>query len=121
MIEKIMEYGGLIFAAVGIICLFLEAFEAFKRKANSKLTVAGLICLTVSVVGFIVTEIILRDADVSYFFTVAWIALLWAYLVCNLVSALIVSRKNRAEKRRQQELETQVAATDTENQEDGAD
>lgn len=109
MIENLLEYGGIIFAAIGIICLFLEAFEAFKRKYNSKLTIAGLVFLTVSIIGFIVTEIILRDADVSYFFNIAWIALLWAYLICNLVSALLVSRKNRAAKHQQQA--DQITAT----------
>lgn len=99
MIDKILEYSGVIFAAVGIICLFLEAFEAFKKKYNSKLTITGLVFLTVSVIGFIVTEILLRDADIPSFVIVVWIVLLWGYLICNIVSAVLVTRKNKIAKR----------------------
>lgn len=113
MIEKILEYGGIIFAAVGILCLFLEAFETFKRKSNSKLTIAGLVLLTVSVIGFLVTDVILHDADVPYFLTIIWIALLWAYLICNIVSAALVSRKKRIAKRQ----EEQAAETSDEQNE----
>lgn len=105
MIEKILDYSGIIFAAVGIVCLFLEAYATFKRKSNTKLMIAGLVCLAVSVIGFIVTEVILREADVPAFIAVIWIALLWAYLICNLVSALLTSRRNRAEKNQLQQDE----------------
>lgn len=101
MIDKILDYSGIIFAAVGIVCLFLEAFATFKRKSSPKLVIAGMVCLAVSVIGFIVTEVILREADIPSFVTVIWIALLWVYLVCNLVSAVLVSRHNRLEKRQQ--------------------
>lgn len=121
MIEKILEYSGLIFAAVGIICLFLEAFETFKRKANSKLTIAGLVFLTVSVIGFIITEVILRESDVSYFFTVTWIALLWVYLICNIVSAALVSRKKRSQKRSQNGEQSDVAEHDDQDVKDKED
>lgn len=116
MIEKILEYGGVIFAAVGIICLFLEAFAIYKRDSNPKLTIAGLVFLAISVVGFIITDVILHDADVPYFLTIIWIVLLWVYLICNLVSALLVSRKKRIAKR--DGLELQVAATDVDKQDD---
>lgn len=112
MIEKILEYSGIIFAAFGIICLFLESFAAFKRKDHSKLTIAGLVFLSVSVVGFIVTEIILSSLDVSYFFTIAWIVLIWAYIACDITSMMLTSRKNRAEKRKMQTDETMSEASD---------
>lgn len=115
MIEKILEYGGVIFAAVGIICLFLEAFAIFKRDSNPKLTIAGLVFLAISVIGFLITDVILREADIPYFLTIIWIALLWVYLICNLVSALLVSRKKRMDKRNGQ-LELQIAATDVDEQ-----
>lgn len=119
MIEKVLDYGGIIFAAVGIICLFLEAFAIFKRESNPKLTIVGLVFLAVSVVGFIVTDVIMRESDVPYFFTIIWIGLLWAYLICNFVSALLVLRKKRAEARNEEEL--QVAATEAEDEEDEDD
>lgn len=114
MIEKVLEYGGLIFAAVGILCLFLEAFTTFKRDHNPKLTIAGMVFLAVSVIGYVVTEVILKNADIPAFVTVIWIALLWVYLICNLVSSLLVSRHNRALKRKNK-LDVQVAATTADN------
>lgn len=117
MIEKIIEYSGFIFAAVGILCLFLESLSIFKRYSISKLTIAGLVFLAISVIGFIVTHIILRDIEVSFIFTVLWIALLWAYLICNIVSAFLVSRRNRAEKRHQQQSD-EYETDDNDEQDD---
>lgn len=115
MIEKILEYGGVIFAAVGILCLFLEAFAIFKRDSNPKLTIVGLVFLGISVIGFLITDVILREADVPYFLTIIWIAFLWVYLICNLVSAVLVSKSKRADKRKEQN-ELQVASTDADEQ-----
>lgn len=118
MIEKILDYSGIIFAAVGIICLFLEAFATFKRKSNTKLMNAGMICLAVSVIGFIVTDVILRDSGIPSFVTMLWIALLWAYLICNFVSALLISRKKRREKNQVQEGgDSQAEQVPTESEE----
>lgn len=97
MIEKILDYSGIIFSVIGIICLFLEAFATFKRKSNTKLMIAGMIFLAVSVIGSIITGVILREKDVPYLFTIIWIALLWAYLICNIVSAFLTSRRKRKE------------------------
>lgn len=111
MIEKILEYSGYIFAAFGVICLVLESYAAFKRKDRSKLTIAGLVFLSISVVGFIVTEIILINVKVSYWFSVAWIVMIWAYIACNVVAILIKSRQRRLAKRNRQN-ESDVTATD---------
>lgn len=112
MIEKILDYSGIIFAVVGIICLFLEAFATLKRKSNPKLVIAGMVCLAVSVIGFIVTDVILRDAGIPSYVTAVWIALLWAYLICNLVSAVIISRKKRLNKGREDEQDVDGLQTD---------
>lgn len=124
MIEKLIEWGGVIFAAVGILCLFLEAFATFKREKNPKLTVVGMIFLAVSVIGFVVTELILRDKDIPMIFTILWIAFLWIYIVCNFVSAFLTSRHNKAEKRMQRSnaqnsaADEQREAVDEDNHDD---
>lgn len=121
MIEILLEYGGVIFAAVGIICLFLEAFEAFRGKSNTKLSFAGLACLTVSVIGFLVTDVILRDADIPKFVSIIWLVLLWAYLVCNIVSAVIISRKKRVDKSAQQDEQDTTDELSDEQKEQNVD
>lgn len=118
MIEKILEYGGVIFAAVGIICLFLEAFAVIKRKTNPKLVIAGIVCLTVSVVGFLVTEVILHDKDTSPIFTLVWVLLLWAYIICNLVSALLISRKNRLANNQPQDEQDEKSGDEFDDKQD---
>lgn len=115
MIEKILEWGGIIFVVIGIICLFLEAFACLRRKSNPKLTIAGMVFLVVSVVGYIVTEILLRDKKVPVVFSVIWIALLWMYLICNTISAITIARKNRMEKRAQQNGEAEADSADGDN------
>ncbi len=131
MIEKLVDWGGIIFAAIGIICLFLEAFTTFKRDRNHKLTIVGMIFLAASVMGFVVTELILRDKNVPIFLTVVWIVFLWVYIICNIVSAMLVSRKNKADKRTRQSVKemdndnadvsnTQSAAVNDDDNTDGA-
>lgn len=127
MIEKILKWGGIVFAVVGIICLFLEAFATLKRKTNPKLTIAGMIFLSISVIGYVITELILRDKDVPIIFSIIWIAFLWLYLICNLISSVLIARKHRAEKRAKKQAMAVAATTElsdgnnTETANDSAD
>lgn len=98
MIEKILEWGGIVFVVVGIVCLFWEAIACLRRRTNPKLTIVGIVLLAISVVGYIITELILRDMDLPVFLAAIWIAFLWAYLICNGISAVILHRKHRADK-----------------------
>lgn len=102
MIEKILKWGGLVFVVIGIICLFTEAFVCLRRKSNPVLTLIGIVLLSLSVIGYAVTELIMRDKEVSIVFPIIWIVLLWAYLICNFISAISISRKNRKAKKTQQ-------------------
>lgn len=95
MIEKILEWGGRVFVVIGIICLFAEAFMCLRRRSNPKLTIVGMVFLAVSVIGYIITEVIMHDSDIPAFVTAVWIACLWAYLICNVISAIIIARKKR--------------------------
>lgn len=95
MIEKILEWGGIVFVVIGIVCLFVEAIACLRRRSNTKLTIVGMVFLSVSVIGYIITEILLRDKDVPIFLTAVWIGFLWAYLICNVISAIILHRKKR--------------------------
>ena len=99
MIEKILEWGGIVFVVVGIVCLFWEAIVCLRRRTNPKLTIVGIVLLAISVVGYIVTELILRDMDLPVFLTAIWIAFLWAYLICNGISAVVLHRNHRSERK----------------------
>ena len=112
MIEKLLSWGGIIFAVVGIICLFLEAFATLKRKTNPKLTIAGMVFLSVSVIGYVITELILRDKDLPIIFSIIWIAMLWMYLICNLISSMLIAKKHRAEKRVKKQAMAVAATTE---------
>ncbi|MDE7454552.1 MAG: hypothetical protein K2M64_01840 [Clostridia bacterium] len=101
MIEKILQWVGIIFALASIICLFWEAFSSFKRRSNLKLTTVGTVFLTVSVIGYFVTNIILSKTKVPYVFPILWIACLWGYIICNVISACIISKQNRKNKKLQ--------------------
>ena len=102
MIEKILKWGGLVFVIIGIICLFLEAFACLRRKSNTVLTLVGMVLLSLSVIGYVITELVMRDKEVPIVFSVIWIALLWAYLICNFISAVKTARKNRKTEKKQQ-------------------
>lgn len=108
MIEKILQWCGIVFAAVGIVCLFLEAIGSIRKRNNTKLSILSLIFLTISLVGYIVTEVVLRSKGLPSFFSVAWVVFLWAYLICNLVSYLKINKKNRALKREQKLADEQA-------------
>lgn len=108
MIEKILEWGGLVFVVVGLICLFWEAFACLRRKSNTVLTLIGMVLLSLSVIGYLITEIIMREKEVPIVFPIIWIALLWAYLICNFISAIRIARKNRKQHKMQQSSEDDI-------------
>jgi len=118
MIEKILEWGGRIFAVIGIICLFWEAVACLRRRSNPKLTIVGIVFLAVSVIGYAITELILRNQDVPAIFAVVWIAFLWAYLICNIISECILYRKNRAVKKAERQNDALVAAASADENEE---
>ncbi len=105
MIDKILQWCGIVFGIVGVTCLFLEAIGSIRKHNNTKLSILSLVFLTVSLVGYIVTELVLRSQGLPSFFSVVWVVFLWAYLICNLVSYLKINKKNRALKREKKQKE----------------
>ena len=99
MMEKILQWCGTIFAIVGVIFLFLEAIGSIRKRSNTKLSVLGLVFLSISLVGYLITEIVLRSKGLPSVFSFVWIIFLWAYLACNLASAVKISKRSRAEKK----------------------
>ncbi len=99
MMEKILQWCGTIFAIVGVIFLFLEAIGSIRKRSNTKLSVLALVFLSISLVGYLITEIVLRSKGLPSVFSFVWIIFLWAYLACNLASAVKISKRSRAEKK----------------------
>ena len=99
MIDKILQWCGIVFGVVGVTCLFLEAIGSIRKHNNTKLSILSLVFLTVSLVGYIVTELVLRSKGLPSVFSFVWIIFLWAYLACNLASAVKISKRSRAEKK----------------------
>lgn len=104
MIEKILQWGGTAFAIVGVVLLFLEAIGSIRKRNNTKLSILGLVFLSISLVGYLLTEVILRSQGLPVIFSCLWILFMWAYLICNLVSAIKLSRQAGQEKKAQRQL-----------------
>ncbi len=98
MIEKILQWAGTAFAIIGVVFLFIEAIGSIRKHNNTKLSVLGLVFLSVSLVGYVLTEVILRAKGLPVIFSCLWLLFMWAYLICNLVSAIKLSKKVRKEK-----------------------
>lgn len=107
MIEKILQWGGTIFAVIGVVFLFLEAIGSIRKHSNTKLSILGLVFLSISLVGYLLTEVILRSKGLPVIFSCLWILFMWAYLICNLVSVIKLSKKARAEKKAKQQEEAE--------------
>ena len=113
MIEKILQWAGTVFAIIGVVFLFIEAIGSIRRRNNTKLSILGLIFLSVSLVGYLLTEVILRAKGLPVIFSCLWLLFMWAYLICNLVSTIKLSKQVRKEKLAKQQAD-QAAATDAE-------
>ena len=81
MLEQILPWIGGIFAGVGVIFLFFDIINSIRKRNRRALNVAGLVVLSVGVVGYIITDIILRDSAWPPFASLIWIALFWIYVI----------------------------------------
>ena len=110
MIEKILQWAGTVFAIIGVVFLFIEAIGSIRRRNNTKLSILGLIFLSVSLVGYLLTEVILRAKGLPVIFSCLWLLFMWAYLICNLVSTIKLSKQVRKEKLAKQQADQAAAA-----------
>ena len=99
MWDKILPWIGGIFAAVGLILIFCDVISSIKRRNKTKTNIAGLIILTISVVGYIVTDLILVDSAWPPLASLIWIALFWVYVIMDAVVTLGVVKKYRRDRK----------------------
>lgn len=83
MWEKVLPWIGGIFAAVSLILIFTDVISSIKRHDRSKRNVVGLILLSISVIGYVITDIILRDSTWPPLGSLIWIALFWVYVILD--------------------------------------
>ena len=81
MWEKFLPWIGGIFAGLGVIFLFFDIINSIRKRNRRALNIAGLVVLSVGVVGYIITDVILQDSAWPPFASLIWIALFWVYVV----------------------------------------
>ena len=81
MWEQILPWIGGIFAGLGLIFLFFDIINSIRKRNRRALNIAGLIVLSVGVVGYIITDIILQESAWPPLASLAWIACFWVYVV----------------------------------------
>ena len=83
MWEKLLPWIGGIFAVVGLILIFSDIIAGIKRHDKTKTNVVGLIVLSVAIVGYTLTDLILNDSAWPPLASLIWIALFWVYVVLD--------------------------------------
>ena len=81
MWEQILPWIGGIFAGMGVIFLFFDIINSIRKRNRRALNIVGLIVLSVGVVGYVITDIILQDSAWPPFASLIWIALFWVYVI----------------------------------------
>ena len=125
MLEKLLPWIGGVFAAVGVVLIFIDVVSSIKRRDKTKTNVAGLVILSVAVVGYIITDIILRGSKWPAIASLVWILLFWVYVILDACMTLGAIKKVRRSKREQQQQPTasddqtdQEAPTSSDEQQD---
>ncbi|MCM1194908.1 MAG: hypothetical protein NC332_03140 [Firmicutes bacterium] len=115
-IDTILEWCGRIFGIVGVIFLFVEAIGSLRKRSNTKLTILSLVFLSISVIGYLLTDLILRNKNLPVIFSLLWIVFLWAYLICNLISAVSISKRTRSAKKAETEENREEVSSPSEHE-----
>ena len=109
MWEQILRWVGGIFAGIGVIFLFFDIINSIRKRNRRALNVAGLVVLSIGVVGYLITDIILQNSAWPPIASLLWIALFWVYVILIAVETfgdIKVHRRNkRAEKQAEQNKE----------------
>ena len=99
MWDKLLPWIGGIFAGIGLILIFFDVIASIKRRDKTKTNVVGLVLLSVAVVGYTVTDIILKDSAWPPLASLIWIAMFWAYVILDACLTLGVIKKARRSKK----------------------
>ena len=109
MWEQILRWVGGIFAGIGVIFLFFDIINSIRKRNRRALNVAGLVVLSIGVVGYLITDIILQNSAWPPIASLLWIALFWVYVILIAVETFgdikIHRRNKRAEKEEQNKEE----------------
>ena len=98
MWEKILPWIGGIFAGIGIILILFDIIASIKQRNKTKTNIVGLVLLSVAVIGYVITDIILKDSAWPPLASLIWIALFWAYVIldaCLTMGAVKKVRRDR--------------------------
>ena len=99
MWEKILPWIGGIFAGIGIILILFDIISSIKQRNKTKTNIVGLVLLSVAVIGYTITDIILKDSNWPPLASLIWIALFWAYVILDACLTMGVIKKARRDKK----------------------
>ena len=98
MWDKLLPWIGGIFAGLGLILIFFDIISSIKRRDKAKTNVVGLVLLSMAVIGYTITDLILKDSAWPPLASLIWIALFWAYVIidaCLTMGVIKKARRNR--------------------------
>ena len=107
MWDTILPYIGGVFAAVGIVLIFYDVITTIKRRDKTKTNIVGLVILSVAIVGYAVTDLILpavkpEGSGWPALASLAWIALFWVYVILDAITTMgdikVARNKNKERK-----------------------
>ena len=99
MWEKLLPWIGGIFAGVGLILIFYDVISSIKRRDKTKTNIVGLILLSIAVVGYVITDLILVDSAWPPLASLIWIILFWVYVVLDACMTMGKIKTHRREKK----------------------
>lgn len=114
MWEKVLPIIGGIFAGIGIILILFDVITSIKRRDKTRTNIAGLVLLSVAVIGYLITDVILKDSSWPALASLVWIALFWAYVIIDACVTLGAIKTARRNKRKTTEAQEQTEQEQTE-------
>lgn len=111
MWDKLLPWIGGIFAIIGLILIFFDVIASIKRRDKTKTNVAGLVLLSIAVVGYTITDLILKDSAWPPLGSLLWIALFWVYVILDACMTMGQIKKVRREKKAKKSADLQSDET----------
>ena len=99
MWDKLLPWIGGIFAGVGLILIFVDVISSIKRRDRTKTNVVGLVLLSIAVVGYVITDLILVDSSWPPLASLIWIILFWVYVILDACMTMGKIKTHRREKK----------------------
>lgn len=119
MLDKILPWIGGIFAGVGVMLIFFDVIATIKRRNKTKTNIAGLVILSIAVVGYVITDLILpavkEENGWPAIASLLWIVLFWVYVILD---AIVTWGDIKIARRKKKELRASTAATVVETSSD---